>query len=78
MPAAAFRVGGIPDWLHEGVNGHLSDSLSAAGLAQAIAACLRDPDHYRHLQDGARQVAAEFSMERHLNALLPIFEAARA
>ena len=25
IPAAAFAVGGIPQWLHEGVNGHLAD-----------------------------------------------------
>jgi glycosyltransferase involved in cell wall biosynthesis len=76
MPAAAFRVGGIPDWLREGVNGHLSDSLDAKGLSRAIAACLQDPEHFRQLQDGAMKVAAEFSLKRHLDALLPIFEGA--
>jgi glycosyltransferase involved in cell wall biosynthesis len=76
MPAAAFRVGGIPEWLRDGVNGHLADSLDAGSLARAIHACLENEAHFHDLQNGAFQVAKEFSMERHLNALLPIFQAA--
>ena len=27
VPAAAFAVGGIPQWLHDGVNGHLAPPI---------------------------------------------------
>jgi glycosyltransferase involved in cell wall biosynthesis len=74
LPAVAFRVGGIPDWLRDGVNGHLAESLTSAALARAIAACLQDPAHLRDLRAGAVAVAAEFSLKRHLDALLPVFE----
>jgi glycosyltransferase involved in cell wall biosynthesis len=77
LPVAAFPVGGIPDWLYDGVNGHLAKSLTAAGLAQSIASCIQDAAHFQRLQEGALQIAAEFSIERHLAALLPVFEAAR-
>ena len=74
MPVAAFAVGGIPDWLSDGVNGYLatSDPPTARGLAAAIAKCLKDPK----LHDGARARASEFTLERHMNALIPILEAA--
>ena len=73
VPVAAFPVGGIPDWLREGVNGHLATSLTSAGLAKAIVNCMQN---FQHLQQGAREVAAEFSLARHLAALIPILEAA--
>ena len=76
VPAAAFAVGGIPQWLHDGVNGHLARQLlrPLAGLADAVVRCLRDPRHYEELSRGARQMAATFTMERHLPELIGVFE----
>lgn len=79
VPAAAFAVGGIPQWLHDGVNGHLASASppSSAGLAAAVVRCLRDPGHYADLSRGAREMAARFTMERHIPDLMNIFEKAR-
>ena len=76
VPAAAFAVGGIPQWLHDGVNGHLASGSppTFAGLADAIVKCLDDPRHYEELSLGARQMAATFTMERHLPELIRILE----
>lgn len=75
VPAAAFAVGGIPQWLHDGVNGHLASAPpTAAGLAEAILQCLRDPEHYAELSSGARQLAARASMQRHVPELISVFE----
>lgn len=76
VPAAAFAVGGIPDWLVEGVSGHLApaDPPTAEGLAGAIVRCLRDPREHALLRRGAREVAQRFGREEHLSALLRIFE----
>jgi len=74
LPAAAFAVGGIPEWLSDGVNGHLApgDPPSAAGLARAIVECLRDPAKLARLRKGARELASRFDLDAHLNALLAI------
>jgi len=78
VPAAAFAVGGIPQWLHEGVNGHLASGSppTSAGLADAIVKCLDDSRHYEELSLGARRMAATFTMERHLPELVRILERA--
>lgn len=80
LPAAAFAVGGIPQWLADGVSGHLApgDPPTADGLAQAIVACLENPLHYAALREGARQMAGKFTMDRHIPALLGTLERASA
>ena len=48
LPAAAFALGGIPEWLSDGINGYLAhyDPPTAAGLARAISnACAIRPDY---------------------------------
>lgn len=71
VPVAAFEVGGIPDWLHEGINGHLApaDRPTAGGLARAMTECLRDREHHSELRQGGLRVAGWFSTEKHLAAL---------
>jgi glycosyltransferase involved in cell wall biosynthesis len=72
LPAAAFAVGGIPQWLADGISGHLASGTppTSAGLADAIVRCLEDPSHHAALREGARQMAATFTMERHLPVLI--------
>jgi len=74
LPVAAFAVGGIPDWLHSGVNGYLApgNPPTAAGLADAIVACLKDRDMHARLREGAAHVLEEFSLERHVDALVQV------
>ena len=76
IPAAAFAVGGIPQWLHEGVNGHLADANppSPSSLAKAITACVQDPQHYAALCRSARDVGSAFTMERHLPELIRVLQ----
>jgi glycosyltransferase involved in cell wall biosynthesis len=78
LPAAAFAVGGIPDWLTDGLNGYLApgDPPTAAGLAQAIIKCLREPAGLIRLSAGARERASTFGCDRHINALLAILSEA--
>jgi glycosyltransferase involved in cell wall biosynthesis len=75
VPAAAFAVGGIGDWLTDGVNGFLApgNPPTANGLAEAIIKCLRDPRTYARLRAGAFELAQRFSMQNHLAALGEIF-----
>jgi len=78
IPAAAFSVGGISQWLHDGVNGHLAPALppTVNGLADAAVKCLADPRHYAELSHGARCMATNFTMDRHLPDLSRILERA--
>jgi glycosyltransferase involved in cell wall biosynthesis len=76
LPAAAFAVGGIPQWLSDGVNGRLApgDPPSAAGLARAIVECVRDPAELARLRNGAQELSDRFNLDAHIDALLAIFE----
>jgi glycosyltransferase involved in cell wall biosynthesis len=79
LPVAAFAVGGIPDWLRSGVNGYLArgDPPTADGLAEAIIACLKDPETHARLRDGAGRVAAEFDLDDHMDGLMRVLDVAR-
>ena len=76
IPVAAFAVGGIPNWLVDGVNGHLAagDPPTAEGLAQAVINCLRDAPTHARLGQGALVMAQRFNMDNHLSALMEVFE----
>lgn len=76
VPVAAFAVGGIREWLIDGVNGYLApgDPPTAAGLADAIIKCLRDPTTHAYLCRGAVEMAQHFKVGEHLGDLVKVFE----
>ncbi|HEX9582458.1 MAG TPA: glycosyltransferase, partial [Gemmatimonadales bacterium] len=76
LPSVGYAVGGIPEWLIAGETGELApgDPPTTEGLAHAITRALNDPPHYQRLRRGAWEQVARFTMERHLNALLPVLE----
>lgn len=81
VPAVAFGVGGIPEWLEDGVNGCLvAPPVSGAGLARGIVACLRDPTRYATMSQNALAKATDSrrTMDHHVTALTSILEAAVA
>jgi glycosyltransferase involved in cell wall biosynthesis len=71
IPAVAYDVGGIPDWLIAGYSGELApgNPPSVEGLAEAIVRALSDPVHYASLGRGAREVAARFTLAAHVSKL---------
>ncbi len=80
LPAAAYRMGAIPEWLEPGVTGELAagDFPARGALADAIAAALASPEHLQHLRVGAWDRVRERTMARHLEALERAFAAAAA
>jgi glycosyltransferase involved in cell wall biosynthesis len=78
-PAVGFDVGGIGEWLTDGENGRLIASQhGAAGLGDAIAGLLGDPELRRTLAAGARAAAARFSLDAYVKSLTPILQHAAA
>jgi glycosyltransferase involved in cell wall biosynthesis len=70
VPAAAFDVGGISEWLLDGETGRLArGSRTAASLADAVVACVGDPITYRRLSEGALALAARRTLDAHVDAL---------
>jgi glycosyltransferase involved in cell wall biosynthesis len=70
VPAVAFDVGGICEWLRDDVNGRLVPlSQGAEGLGETIAALLSRPAEWQRLSEGATRVAAELSQEAHVERL---------
>ncbi len=79
LPTAAFATGGIPEWLQDGVSGHLAaaDPPTSSGLASAIASCLADRAHYESLRAGAHTIASAVNAEAHVTQLLDVLHRAR-
>ncbi len=69
-PAIAFDVGGVRDWLNDGVNGVLARAGSVEGLADAIVEAFSDEQGYLRLRAGAVRMANRFRRELHLPSLL--------
>jgi glycosyltransferase involved in cell wall biosynthesis len=75
VPSAAFDVGGISEWLIDGVGGFLAaaNPPSAAGLARAMIKCLRDEQTRARLSRGAFETSRRFRPEVHVAAMLDVF-----
>jgi len=74
IPAVAYAVGGIPEWLLSGESGELAPANppTVEGLADAIVRALADPEHYQRLCRGAWKNAGRFGLETHMAQLEPI------
>ena len=74
VPVVAFATGGIPEWLHDGVNGCLApgDPPTVDGLADALIRCLRSLESSDELTRGALAAARSRRDDQHLDALLEI------
>ena len=77
VPAVAANVGGIGQWLHDGLNGRLVTApASPETFGAAIADILTDRARQAQLRAGARQVALDMSLARHVDRLEPILASA--
>ena len=73
-PTVAFNVGGIPEWLADGVNGYLVKPYDKREMAEKIDMLLRDGKKAESMGKAGRKIVEErFLPEAHLNKLLSIF-----
>ncbi len=78
-PVVASLTGGIPDWLEDGVTGFGVRPGDVRALACALDELLADPARQNEMGSaGSAVVAARFSPERHVEALLEAYRTARA
>lgn len=78
-PVTAFRIGGVPDMVLDGINGMLAEPFDTADLARALAACIEASRSGSAFHDAARSHAVElFDARKIARAYLEIFEAAMA
>jgi glycosyltransferase involved in cell wall biosynthesis len=75
VPSVAFNVGGVSQWLREGVNGCLArgSKLTPASLGEAVVRALSDETKYGKLRTGARLVAEKWTIHQHYEDLLAVF-----
>lgn len=71
VPAIAFDVGGIAEWLKDGKNGVLApgNPPRSAGLARAIAKAIVEPRTYNQLCKNAVEQALQYQAEDHVQRL---------
>ncbi|HXA55623.1 MAG TPA: glycosyltransferase [Solirubrobacteraceae bacterium] len=78
-PVVASLAGGVRDWLDDGVTGLGVPPADPHSLARALQQLLTDPERCRAMGEAGREaVAARFSPERHVAALMDGYAAARA
>jgi glycosyltransferase involved in cell wall biosynthesis len=71
LPTAAFDVGGISEWLQDGVIGHLAPGKppTAQGFAEAICRCVVESAEFETISSEAVKTLDCFTMARHLEKL---------
>jgi glycosyltransferase involved in cell wall biosynthesis len=77
IPAVAFDVGGIRQWLQHGRGGLLVEPAAGSrGLGGAMAALLADEAMISTLGAGAREMAGRMTRAAHVDGLEAVFSAA--
>jgi glycosyltransferase involved in cell wall biosynthesis len=76
-PVVAFAVGGIPDWLEDGVTGFLVPPRDVRALAGRIDRLLDDGDLARRMGEAGRAKALRlYGQEEHVKTLVGLLERA--
>lgn len=80
VPSVAFDVGGVGEWLKDGVNGLLAPASPPdhRSLSAALVKAFSSPERLGEMAAAARRMAGEMSVEKHLDTLEEIFRGAVA
>jgi glycosyltransferase involved in cell wall biosynthesis len=77
VPAVAFDVGGIREWLQDDVGGRIVREVGDAdALGRTIALMCSTPGELARLGEGARRAALALGIDRHLDVLERVFSRA--
>jgi glycosyltransferase involved in cell wall biosynthesis len=79
LPVVAFDVGGVREWLEDGVNGLLAPWMDRRGFAGRVETLLQDREYARRLGGQGRMLAAErFDFSRYVDGLVDLFDRVRS
>ncbi|MCK4852084.1 MAG: glycosyltransferase family 4 protein, partial [Candidatus Omnitrophica bacterium] len=74
-PVAAFRVGGIPEVVEDGVTGILAQPESTASLGEALTRLLEDPELRQKMGAAGRErVAHFFDLDKQVARIIDWYE----
>jgi len=74
LPVIAADVGGITEWLRDGINGLLFDSNNANDLSQKINHLIATPSmHYNFCFNAFKSMLYDFKSKTHIENLVTIF-----
>jgi glycosyltransferase involved in cell wall biosynthesis len=73
-PVVATRAGGVPEFVHDGVDGLLVQPGDPAELARVLIGLLQDTDLRRRLSQGAEQAVRNFSLEHHVEQMTRLYD----
>lgn len=76
-PVVGFAVGGIPDYVKDGVTGFLVESVTPKGLADVLNRVLADGRDLKELgEHGQKLVASVHSRQQHVGAIQAVYRRA--
>lgn len=74
-PVVGFAVGGIPDYVIDGITGRLVTDVSARGMHAALQSCLDAPGKLEALgQNAQQQVRERHMLAQHLDGVMDIYK----
>ena len=74
IPIIASRVGGIPEIVHDGLNGYLVEAGDVGGMAGRVTKILAEPEKARRLGSaGLKMVQSRFSIGAMVNGNLSVY-----
>ncbi len=76
-PAVAFALGGIEEWLVDGVTGVLVRDLTVEGFAGGVVRALSDPERWSAMRQCARDAAMAYVREDPVPALIEALQKAK-
>jgi len=74
-PVVAFDVGGVSDWLENGVNGFIVPRGDTKAFAERVKQLLEEPDLAKKMGETGRKILLEkFSSEKHIDKLVETYQ----
>ncbi|TFH30343.1 MAG: glycosyltransferase, partial [Myxococcales bacterium] len=73
-PVIATRAGGVPEFVHDGVDGILVEPGDSRQLADVLLGLIDDPVRRQDLGRAAKFAVRKFSLQTHVEQITEIYE----